>query len=146
MILRVKNEKNEWVAIEAIRGEPGKDGYTPVKGVDYFDGKDGAPLTYADLTAEQKASLKGDKGDKGDAFTFEDFTLAQIQALKGEPGAPGKTGNSGVYVGETEPTDKDVIVWVYTAGEEVEVATVSGMNDAITEAINSITIVDEVSF
>lgn len=24
-----------------IKGEPGKDGYTPIKGVDYFDGKDG---------------------------------------------------------------------------------------------------------
>ena len=24
------------------QGEPGKDGYTPQKGVDYFDGKDGA--------------------------------------------------------------------------------------------------------
>ena len=26
-----------------LQGIPGKDGYTPVKGVDYFDGKDGAP-------------------------------------------------------------------------------------------------------
>lgn len=30
-----------------IKGEPGKDGYTPVKGVDYFDGKDYV-LTEAD--------------------------------------------------------------------------------------------------
>ena len=28
---------------DAIRGLPGKDGYTPIKGVDYFDGKDGLP-------------------------------------------------------------------------------------------------------
>lgn len=27
--------------IAALKGKDGKDGYTPVKGVDYFDGKDG---------------------------------------------------------------------------------------------------------
>ena len=45
------------------------DGYTPVKGVDYFDGEKGDkgdPFTYEDFTPEQLASLKGDKGDKGD--------------------------------------------------------------------------------
>lgn len=45
------------------------DGYTPVKGVDYFDGEKGDkgdPFTYKDFTPEQLASLKGDKGDKGD--------------------------------------------------------------------------------
>ena len=44
------------------------DGYTPVKGVDYFDGEKGDkgdPFTYEDFTPEQLASLKGDKGDKG---------------------------------------------------------------------------------
>lgn len=45
------------------------DGYTPVKGVDYFDGEKGDkgdPFRYEDFTPEQLASLKGDKGDKGD--------------------------------------------------------------------------------
>ena len=45
------------------------DGYTPVKGVDYFDGAKGDkgdPFTYKDFTPEQLASLKGEKGDKGD--------------------------------------------------------------------------------
>lgn len=48
------------------------DGYTPVKGVDYFDGEKGDkgdPFTYKDFTPEQLASLKGDKGDKGDNGT-----------------------------------------------------------------------------
>ena len=52
------------------RAESGEfDGYTPVKGVDYFDGEKGDkgdPFTYEDFTPEQLASLKGDKGDKGD--------------------------------------------------------------------------------
>lgn len=35
------------------------------------------------LTEEQLAALKGDKGDP---FTYEDFTAEQLAALKGEPG------------------------------------------------------------
>lgn len=38
MILKVKDSKGNWVDIPAIVG---KDGYTPIKGVDYFDGEDG---------------------------------------------------------------------------------------------------------
>ena len=82
--------------------------------------------------------LKGDtgdtgpKGDKGDAFTYADFTSAQLEALKGPKGdkgdtgdtglkgdtgetgpqgPKGDTGDSGVYVGTTTPTDPDVNVW-----------------------------------
>jgi hypothetical protein len=39
-ILRVKDKDGNVIDIPAIRGEPGKDGYTPIKGVDYFDGND----------------------------------------------------------------------------------------------------------
>ena len=38
------------------------DGYTPVKGVDYFDGDKGDPFTYEDFTPEQLAALKGADG------------------------------------------------------------------------------------
>lgn len=59
-------------------------GYTPVKGVDYFDGAKGDPFTYKDFTPEQLASLKGDKGDKGDNGT------------NGKDGADGYTPVKGV--------------------------------------------------
>ena len=64
-------------------------------------GTKGDPLTWEDLTDEQKASLKGEaftyddlteeqkeelKGDKGDAFTYEDFTAEQLEGLKGTDG------------------------------------------------------------
>ena len=89
------------------------DGYTPVKGVDYFDGEKGdkgEPFTYDDFTAEQLASLKGakgdkgeqglqgekgDKGDKGDSFTYEDFTAEQLASLKGAKGDKGDKGDNG---------------------------------------------------
>ena len=67
--------QEQWIA--SLKGADGK---TPVKGVDYFDGRDGAPgkdgksLRYEDLTEQQKAELKG---------------------AKGEPGAPGKDGQPG---------------------------------------------------
>ena len=54
------------------KGDPGKDGYTPVKGVDYFDGADGAP---------GKDGEKGEKGDTGEA---------------GQPGKDGYTPVKGV--------------------------------------------------
>lgn len=50
----------QWIA--SLKGADGK---TPVKGVDYFDGKKGEPFKYSDFTAEQLAALKGPKGDPG---------------------------------------------------------------------------------
>jgi hypothetical protein len=40
-------------------GKPGKDGYTPVKGVDYFDGKPGKDGEDYVLTEEDKAEIAG---------------------------------------------------------------------------------------
>lgn len=59
---------------QGAQGPKGADGYTPVKGVDYFD---------------------GEKGDKGDAFTYSDFTPEQLAALKGAKGDTGATGEKG---------------------------------------------------
>jgi hypothetical protein len=80
-------------------GEDGNDGYSPIisvvtiegghritivdaEGTKYFDVMDGADgtMVFEDLTADQKASLKGDP------FTYEDFTPEQLAALKGEKG------------------------------------------------------------
>lgn len=84
-------------------------------------GADGT-MTFEDLTAEQKESLRGPqgiqgiqgiqgekgdkgdkgdtgstgpKGDKGDAFTYSDFTAEQLAALKGEKGDKGAAGADG---------------------------------------------------
>ena len=57
------------------RGLPGEDGYTPVKGVDYFDGEKG------DKGDKGDPGEKGDKGDKGDP------------GEKGEKGDKGETGS-----------------------------------------------------
>jgi hypothetical protein len=76
MILRIRDANGNIQEILAIKGEPG---YTPVKGVDYFDGKDGT-MTFEDLTEAQRESLRGEKGDQGE---------------KGEPGEKGEKGDPG---------------------------------------------------
>ena len=48
--------------------------------------------------------------DKGDPFLYEDFTPEQLESLK---------CNSGVFIGEEEPTDLDVNVWIDVDDEEV---------------------------
>lgn len=45
-------------ALKGDQGEPGKDGYTPIKNVDYFDGEPGPP-------GKPGRDAKGDKGDPG---------------------------------------------------------------------------------
>ena len=40
-ILRVRDENGNVVDIPAIKGKDGADGYTPIKGIDYFDGAKG---------------------------------------------------------------------------------------------------------
>ncbi len=73
------------------------DGYTPIKGVDYFDGKDGkdGTVSFNDLTDEQKESLKGKDGYtpiKGvDYFDGEDG----YTPIKGVDYFDGKDGTDG---------------------------------------------------
>lgn len=72
----------------SLKGEPGKDGadgYTPIKGVDYFDGKDGKDGYTPQKGVDYFDGKDGQKGDKGD------------------------TGNSGVYLGSGDmPSDCNV--------------------------------------
>lgn len=92
----------------------GKDGYTPIKGVDYFDGQDGyTPIKDVDYRdgVDGRTPVKGVDyvdgkdgedgytpvkgvdyfdGKDGKSFAYADFTTQQLEALRGLPGAPGK--------------------------------------------------------
>lgn len=77
-ILRMKDANGNWVEIPAIVGTPGKDGYTPKKGVDYFDGTNGKSAYqyakdggYTGTEAEFMALLNAidDKANKADIAT-----------------------------------------------------------------------------
>ena len=60
-------------------------------------------------------NIKGDKGDTGDKGEKGDKGDQGIQGIQGEKG---DTGNSGTYIGDTEPTDPDVDVWIQPDGDE----------------------------
>lgn len=87
-------------------GEPGKDGYTPIKGVDYFDGKDGKDGEPGPAGKDGYTPVKGvdyfdgEPGPMGPAgkdgtVTFEELTEEQKASLKGEPGEVGPAGPKG---------------------------------------------------
>jgi hypothetical protein len=71
-ILQIRDANGNIIDIPALQGN---DGYTPQKGIDYFD------------------------GEKGDPFTYDDFTPEQLEALRGE------RGHSGVYIGSGDMPD-----------------------------------------
>lgn len=94
----------------------GKDGYTPVKGKDYFDGKDGSPgkdgvsvthkwkgtvLEVASASGTSSVDLKGEKGEtgatgaKGDKGDPGKQGIQGIQGVQGEKGERGTTGPQG---------------------------------------------------
>lgn len=60
-----------------------------------------------------------------------------LATLKGEPGDKGDTGNSGVYIGETEPEDEAVKVWIDTDGTPDEPATCLWISEGEGKGIKS---------
>lgn len=81
----------EWLA--SLRGETGKSAYDIAVENGFVGTVDewlqSLKMTYEQLTPEQKAEIKGDKGDP---LRFEDLTPEQKAELQGEPGKPGKDG------------------------------------------------------
>lgn len=71
-----------------IQGPPGKDGYTPVKGVDYFDGKDGR---------DGRDGKDGIGKDGKDAIDGKDG-YAPVKGVDYFDGTPGKDGADGVSI------------------------------------------------
>lgn len=104
--------------IELIKPKDGKDGYTPIKGKDYFDGKDGkdgksingkdgldgkTPIKGKDyFDGKDGKNIKGDKGDDGlSAYEiavskgYKKSEKEWLESLKGEKGSIGLRGGSG---------------------------------------------------
>lgn len=71
-------------------------------------GEKGDPFTWADMTPEMKAELKGDKGDTGDA-AVERLTMLEWRALQEQ----GKVqGNRWYYV----TSNADGLMYIYAGG------------------------------
>lgn len=94
------------------KGDTGEDGYSPVASVS----KSGTVTTITITDKVGTTTAQVNDGVKGDT---------------GEEGPKGDTGDSGVYIGETAPTDPDVSVWIDTSGTRdlaptVEISSITG--------------------
>lgn len=101
----------------------GKDGYTPIKGVDYFDGEqgpqgekgadgisathtwNGTTLTITSASGISSANLKGEKGDKGEQGIQGEKGADGVKGDKGDTGASGKDGTSVTVASISESTE-----------------------------------------
>lgn len=132
-----EGDKEQW--LESLKSTvPGPEGKQGIQG------EKGDPFVYEDFTEEQLAALVGPEGKKGtDGFsptvdtsaiddgtkiTFTDKDGAHSFEIKnGKDGKQGERGPSAIYVGEEEPTDRDVLVWIDLNGNDPEIKTTSSL-------------------
>ena len=109
-ILRVRTSDGKIIDIPALKGN---DGYTPQKGIDYFDGEKGDPFTYDDFTPEQLEALRG-----ADGYT----PVKGVDYFDGEKGTDGKTPIKGQdYFTEADKTELvDAVIAALPKAEEDE--------------------------
>ena len=107
------------------QGERGADGYTPVKGVDYFDGKDGengkdgiSPML---RIIEDTWEISHDNG-----LTFQPTGIKAV-GLAGKDGANGKDGRG---VSNTSIDAQDKLIFSYTDGTTQDLGVVKGVGIA----------------
>ena len=109
------NKETVKVQIESFRGAQGPVGPAGPQGVQGLRGAVG-PAGPAGLTGP-----KGDKGDKGERGERGATGPQGETGPQGLPGDPGPAGESGVYIGDNEPTDPAVKVWIAPNGDVGEV-------------------------
>lgn len=71
-----------------------------------------------ELSDEDKALIRGPKGEKGDPFTADDFTPSQWLDLKGEPGKDGSDATLTAGKGLTKSGDTISIDSTYVATQD----------------------------
>ena len=76
------------------RGPVGPQGEQGIQGLQGIQGPKG------------EQGVKGEKGDKGDKGE------QGIQGIQGVQGEKGETGSTGVYIGDSQPTDTNINVWI----------------------------------
>lgn len=133
--------ETEW--LESLKGA---DGYTPVKGTDYFDGQDGfSPIIEEnenntdkiyklDITTADRIfttpNLKGADGQGGAGGSGEENVIDSI-SVNGVNVVPDDNKNvdievPNIYIGDTEPTSEGVEIWVNTSGEPSSIDILKG--------------------
>lgn len=99
-----------WTKIKGEKGRDGEDGYTPIKGTDYFDGEDGQDgrSSYLWVRYSQFEDGSGMTTDPTDAVytgiatteegisptDYRDYTWQKTLGKEGVPGEPGSNGQT----------------------------------------------------
>lgn len=84
---------------------------------------------YDKQESDDRFALKDDVPDGVATEKYVDNAISKIELM------PGKDGDSGVYVGTTEPTEPDKLIWINPEGEAGEtLATKQYVDDAIAAA------------
>lgn len=96
-------------------------------GADGQDGQDGAPGPKGDA-GEDGYSPSASVSKSGNTATITVMDKNGTTTATVTDGAKGETGDSGVAIGPTEPTDPDVNVWVDTSGGADEGGAVTSVN------------------
>ena len=130
LLLGLPEGRAGYTPVKGVDYFDGADGYTPVKGVDYFDGKQGDPgytpqkgVDYFDGKdgyTPQKGIDYFDGKDGADGYTpvkGVDYTDGKdgYTPIKGVDYFDGEKGESGVYVGSDTPPD-GATVWIDPSG------------------------------
>lgn len=103
----LKNKESDRKFIEMmdnLKGIPGDDGYTPVKGEDYFDGKDG------------KDGLNGKNGKDG-------------KSIQGKDGKNGKDGFDGLN--GSPDTAEDIAKKLNTTENSLDISVIKGLHERL---------------
>lgn len=88
---------------------------------------------------EGKQGLTGPKGDTGAKGDKGDTGATGKEGAQGPKGDTGEKGEPGVYVGTTEPTDKETLIWINPEGGSSEsLATTQYVDEAIAAALGEI--------
>lgn len=148
---------------EGPEGQPGKDGFSPIATVTQTE--NGATISIQDVngttTAEISNGAPGEKGDTGPQGPAGAQGPQGIPGEKGEKGdtgpqgpqgnpgrdgEKGETGDSGVYIGQTEPTDPDVNVWIDPNGQPSAVPASSVSFDDTTAQTGTSNVQDAIDY
>lgn len=87
---------------DGLDGQPGKDGYTPQKGIDYFDGEPGKDGYTPIKGVDYFDGLPGDPGKDGQPGKDGYTPVKGVDYFDGQPGADGYTPQRGKDYWTTE--------------------------------------------
>lgn len=106
--------------VSEIVGPKGDPGYTPIKGIDYFDGKDGIVGKDGEPGKDGVSATHSWNGTTLTITSASGTSSADLKGEQGNPGKDGEKGDSGVYVGSGDMPE-DCSIQIDPTGEALSV-------------------------